>query len=105
MSRIGKLPVSLPTGVSAELLPGNVVKVKGPHGEMSQKVDSDITVTIEDNHIKWRPPFVTLVTLWMATSLSFNSRSDVFTLLTFVFAIVCTFRIRGRLHEQHLPNF
>ena len=51
MSRIGKLPVSLPTGVTAELLPGNVVKVKGPHGELSQKVDSDITVTIDDNQI------------------------------------------------------
>ena len=56
MSRIGKLPVSLPTGVSAELLPGNVVKVKGPHGEMSQKVDPAITVTIEDNQIKFARP-------------------------------------------------
>lgn len=56
MSRIGKLPVSLPTGVTAELLPGNVVKVKGPHGEMSQKVDADITVTIEDNQIKFARP-------------------------------------------------
>ena len=51
MSRIGKLPVSLPTGVSAELLAGNVLKVKGPHGELSQKVDSDINVTIEDNQV------------------------------------------------------
>ncbi len=56
MSRIGKLPVSLPTGVSAELLPGNVLKVKGPHGELSQKVDPDITVTIEDNQIKFTRP-------------------------------------------------
>ncbi len=56
MSRIGKLPVNLPTGVTAELLPGNVVKVKGPHGEMSQKVDPDITVTIEDNQIKFARP-------------------------------------------------
>ena len=56
MSRIGKLPVSLPTGVSAELLSGNVLKVKGPHGEMSQKVDPDITVTIEDNQIKFARP-------------------------------------------------
>lgn len=56
MSRIGKLPVSLPTGVTAELLPGNVVKVKGPHGELAQKVDSDITVTIEDNQIKFTRP-------------------------------------------------
>ncbi len=50
------MPVSLPTGVSAELLPGNVLKVKGPHGEMSQKVDPDITVTIEDNQIKFARP-------------------------------------------------
>ncbi len=56
MSRIGKLPVNLPAGVTAELLPGNVVKVKGPHGEMSQKVDADITVTIEDNQIKFTRP-------------------------------------------------
>ena len=56
MSRIGKLPVSLPTGVSAELLAGNVLKVKGPHGELSQKVDSDIKVTIEDNQIKFERP-------------------------------------------------
>ena len=56
MSRIGKLPVSLPTGVSAEILPGNVVKVKGPLGEMSQKVDADIKVTIEDNEIKFERP-------------------------------------------------
>ena len=56
MSRIGKLPVSLPTGVSAELLPGNVLKVNGPHGELSQKVDSDINVTVEDNQIKFTRP-------------------------------------------------
>ena len=56
MSRIGKLPVSLPTGVSAELLDGNVVKVKGPLGEMSQKVDPDITVTIEGGEIKFTRP-------------------------------------------------
>jgi len=56
MSRIGKLPVHLPAGVTAQLLPGNVVKVKGPLGEMSQKVDSDITVTIEGTEIKFTRP-------------------------------------------------
>lgn len=56
MSRIGKLPVSLPSGVTAELLPGNVVKVKGPLGELSQKVDADITVTIEGTEIKFTRP-------------------------------------------------
>ena len=56
MSRIGKLPVNLPAGVSVELLDGNVLKVKGPQGEMSQKVDPDIKVTIEDNQIKFERP-------------------------------------------------
>ena len=56
MSRIGKLPVNLPAGVSVQLLDGNVLKVKGPLGEMSQKVDPDITVTIEDNEIKFTRP-------------------------------------------------
>ncbi len=56
MSRIGKLPVNLPAGVSVQLLDGNVVKVKEPLGEMSQKVDPDITVTIEDNEIKFTRP-------------------------------------------------
>ena len=56
MSRIGKLPVSLPSGVSVELLDGNVLKVKGPLGELSQKVDPDIKVTVEDNQIKFERP-------------------------------------------------
>ena len=56
MSRIGKLPVSLPSGVSVKVEDGNVVKVKGPLGELQQKVDPDITVTIEDNQIKFARP-------------------------------------------------
>ena len=47
MSRIGKLPVNLPAGVTVEVLPGNVVKVKGPLGELSQKVDVNINVAVE----------------------------------------------------------
>ena len=56
MSRIGKLPVSLPSGVSVKLEDGNVLKVKGPLGEMTQKIDSDIKVTVEDNQIKFERP-------------------------------------------------
>ena len=56
MSRIGKLPVNLPAGVTVEVLAGNVVKVKGPLGEMSQKVDSDITVTVEGTEVKLTRP-------------------------------------------------
>ena len=56
MSRIGKLPVSLPNGVSVQLSDDNVLKVKGPLGEMTQKIDPDIKVTIEDNQIKFERP-------------------------------------------------
>ncbi|MCK9625684.1 MAG: 50S ribosomal protein L6 [Bacteroidales bacterium] len=48
MSRIGKLPVHLPAGVTATIDSGNVVKVKGPLGEMSQKIDPDIKVSIDE---------------------------------------------------------
>jgi large subunit ribosomal protein L6 len=47
MSRIGKLPVNLPQGVTVTVNADNVVSVKGPLGELSQKVDSDIQVAIE----------------------------------------------------------
>lgn len=50
MSRIGKLPISIPAGVTVTLN-NNVVNVKGPKGELSLKVDSSIIVKIEDNHI------------------------------------------------------
>lgn len=47
MSRIGKLPVSLPQGVTVTVGNDNVVKVKGPLGELAQKVDADINVAVE----------------------------------------------------------
>ena len=56
MSRIGKLPVHLPAGVSVEVTKDNVVKVKGPHGEMSQKVDPDIEVKVEGNELTLSRP-------------------------------------------------
>lgn len=56
MSRIGKLPVHLPAGVTVEVAAGNVVKVKGPLGQLSQKVDPDITVTVEGNVVKLTRP-------------------------------------------------
>ncbi len=48
MSRIGKLPVNLPAGVTVTVSPDNVVSVKGPLGELSQQVDRDIVVKVED---------------------------------------------------------
>lgn len=50
MSRIGKLPIAIPAGVTAEMKDG-VVTVKGPKGELSQKVDPSIKVSIADGHI------------------------------------------------------
>jgi len=55
MSRIGKAPVVLPAGVTCTI-DGNVVKVKGPHGELSQKVDPSIKVELEGNEIKLTRP-------------------------------------------------
>lgn len=56
MSRIGKLPIVLPAGVKLTVGDDNTVTVKGPLGELSQKVDKDITVTIEDNTITFSRP-------------------------------------------------
>ena len=56
MSRIGKLPVSLPQGVTVTVEDGNVVKVKGPLGELAQKVDADIKVTVEGGVVKVERP-------------------------------------------------
>ncbi len=50
MSRIGKLPIVIPSGVTVNLNDG-VITVKGPKGEMSQKVDSSIIVKIEDGQM------------------------------------------------------
>jgi large subunit ribosomal protein L6 len=51
MSRIGKLPIGIPQGVKVNITSDNVVVVKGPMGELSQKVDPDIKVEIQDNNL------------------------------------------------------
>ena len=50
MSRIGKLPIAIPAGVTVTLK-DDVVTVKGPKGELSQYVNPLITVTISDNEV------------------------------------------------------
>jgi len=49
MSRIGKLPITVPAGVTVTVAANNVVTVKGAKGTLERKVDSDITVKSEDN--------------------------------------------------------
>jgi large subunit ribosomal protein L6 len=51
MSRIGKLPVQLPNGVSVTVSDDNVVAVKGPKGQLSQKIHKDIRVVVDGNTI------------------------------------------------------
>jgi len=47
MSRIGKSPITIPQGVSIAVAADNVVTVKGPLGELSEKLDKDISVNID----------------------------------------------------------
>lgn len=50
MSRIGKAPIEIPAGVTVTVN-GDNVTVKGPKGELSQKVNPDLTVKVEDGHV------------------------------------------------------
>lgn len=52
MSRIGKKPIDLPQGVSVDVTASNVVIVKGPKGELSQAVNPDMSVVVEDGVLK-----------------------------------------------------
>jgi large subunit ribosomal protein L6 len=54
MSRIGKLPIEIPSGVQVNIGGENIVTVKGPLGELSQKVDAEIEVSVEDNNISFK---------------------------------------------------
>ena len=55
MSRIGKLPISIPSGVTVTYKDG-VITVKGPKGELSQCVDPTIEVKVENNQIELTRP-------------------------------------------------
>ncbi|MFN2612995.1 MAG: 50S ribosomal protein L6 [Solirubrobacterales bacterium] len=50
MSRIGKMPISLPDGVSVEIAPG-LVRVKGPKGELAQVISAEMKVEQADGTI------------------------------------------------------
>jgi large subunit ribosomal protein L6 len=51
MSRIGKLPIEIPGGVNVTIADDNIVTVKGPLGQLTQKVDPAIDVKFEDNQV------------------------------------------------------
>ena len=51
MSRIGKLPVSIPGGVTVDVAKNNTVKVKGPKGELTFQADPEMGVAVEDGEV------------------------------------------------------
>ncbi len=51
MSRIGKLPINIPAGVTVTVSKDNVVTVKGPKGELSQAVDKDLQVKMDGEQL------------------------------------------------------
>lgn len=56
MSRIGNLPIVIPDAVTVTVDSNNLVKVKGPLGELEQLVNKDIKVEIKDNEIVFSRP-------------------------------------------------
>ena len=48
MSRIGKMPIAVPAGVTVTITDENLVIVKGPNGELSEQVNKDIKVELEN---------------------------------------------------------
>ncbi|EJP6472012.1 50S ribosomal protein L6 [Clostridium botulinum] len=49
MSRVGKLPVAIPNGVTVTVTPDNVVTVKGPKGELVKAMNKKVNIAVEDN--------------------------------------------------------
>ena len=51
MSRIGRMPITVPAGVTVNVAEGNVVTVKGPKGELTRALRSEMTINQEGNVI------------------------------------------------------
>ncbi|MEL6676250.1 MAG: 50S ribosomal protein L6 [Bacteroidota bacterium] len=56
MSRIGKLPISIPAGVTVSVDKANVVTVKGPKGELKQQINPEMKVEVEDGSVSVSRP-------------------------------------------------
>ena len=51
MSRIGRLPVAIPAGVTVEVAEGNKVTVKGPKGTLERVLASEMEIKVEEGHV------------------------------------------------------
>lgn len=51
MSRIGRMPVAIPAGVTVEIAEGNVVTVKGGKGTLVRELPVEMEIKVEDGHV------------------------------------------------------
>ncbi|ACD21768.1 50S ribosomal protein L6 [Clostridium botulinum] len=51
MSRVGRLPIAVPAGITVTVTPDNVVTVKGPKGELVKTMHKDINIAVENNEV------------------------------------------------------
>ena len=51
MSRIGRMPIAIPAGVTFNVSPENVVTVKGPMGTLEKAMHKNITISVEDGQV------------------------------------------------------
>ena len=56
MSRIGKMPIAVPAGVTVEVAENNLVTVKGPKGTLSRVFPAEISFSQEDGNIEVKRP-------------------------------------------------
>ncbi len=51
MSRIGRLPIEVPAGVTVDIKDGNLVTVKGPKGTLEKALPTEMEIKMEDGHV------------------------------------------------------
>ena len=51
MSRIGRMPVAIPAGVTVTIAENNLVTVKGPKGTLERELPVEMSIKEEDGHI------------------------------------------------------
>ena len=51
MSRIGRLPIAVPAGVTVDIAENNKVTVKGPKGTLERVLPAEMTIKLEDGHV------------------------------------------------------
>ncbi len=56
MSRIGKMPIAVPAGVTVDIAENNTVTVKGPKGELCRTLPAEMTISLEDGELKITRP-------------------------------------------------